>query len=82
VDELRRDGRLGDVPIVVYSAQQLDAASRQRLRLGEMVFLTKTRDSPDDLVHRVVGVVHSMARRADDSIDERHDDELQTRVGR
>jgi hypothetical protein len=48
--------------VIVYSAHQLDAASRQRLRLGEMVFMTKGRDAPQDLVQRVVDVVHSMAR--------------------
>jgi CheY-like chemotaxis protein len=63
VDQLRRDGRLGEVPVVVYSAHPLDAASRERLRLGEMVFLTKGHTTPDDLVRRVVAVVHSMARR-------------------
>jgi CheY-like chemotaxis protein len=63
VDQLRRDGRLGEVPVVVYSAHPLDTASRERLRLGEMVFLTKGHTSPDDLVRRVVAVVHSMARR-------------------
>jgi PAS domain S-box-containing protein len=63
VDQLRQDGRLGEVPVVVYSAHPLDAASRERLRLGEMVFLTKGHTTPDDLVRRVVAVVHSMARR-------------------
>jgi CheY-like chemotaxis protein len=63
VDQLRRDGRLGEVPVVVYSAHPLDAASRERLRLGEMVFLTKGHSTPDDLVRRVVAVVHSIARR-------------------
>ena len=70
VDQLRRDGRLGEVPVVVYSAHPLDAASRERLRLGEMVFLTKGHTTPDDLVRRVVAVVHSMARR-----DHHHRDE-------
>ena len=69
VDHLRRDGRLCDVPVVVYSAHQLDAAGRERLRLGEMVFLTKGHDSPDELARRVVGVVNrmGMASAAGDS---------------
>lgn len=62
IDALRAGGRGGTVPVIVYSAHQLDAASRQRLRLGEMVFMTKGRDAPQDLVQRVVDVVHSMAR--------------------
>lgn len=57
VDQLRREGRLCDVPVVVYSAHQLDAADRERLRLGELAFLTKGVDSPDELARRVVGVV-------------------------
>jgi PAS domain S-box-containing protein len=57
VDQLRRDGRLRSVPVVVYSAHQVDAADRERLRLGEMTFLTKGYDSPDELARRVVGVV-------------------------
>jgi CheY-like chemotaxis protein len=57
VDQLRRDGQLCSVPVVVYSAHQVDAADRERLRLGEMTFLTKGYDSPDELARRVVGVV-------------------------
>jgi CheY-like chemotaxis protein len=57
VDQLRRAGPLCDVPVVVYSAQQLDTASRERLRLGEMAFLTKGYHSPDELARRVVGIV-------------------------
>ena len=64
VDQLRRDGRLCDVPVVVYSAHQLDAADRERLRLGEMAFLTKGHDSPDDLARRVVGVVNRVGMPA------------------
>jgi PAS domain S-box-containing protein len=74
VDQLRRDGRLGEVPVVVYSAHPLDAASRERLRLGEMVFLTKGHTTPDDLVRRVVAVVHSMARRDHHHLDGTSDD--------
>jgi CheY-like chemotaxis protein len=62
VEELRRDGRLRTVPVVVYSAAQLDTASRERLRLGEMTFLTKGHDPPEKLARRVVGIVHRMAR--------------------
>jgi hypothetical protein len=43
--------------------------SWDQLRLGEMVFLTKGHTTPDDLVRRVVAVVHSIARR-----DHRHGD--------
>jgi PAS domain S-box-containing protein len=62
VEELRRDGRLRSVPVVVYSAAQLDMASRERLRLGEMTFLTKGHDPPEKLARRVVRIVHRVAR--------------------
>jgi CheY-like chemotaxis protein len=62
VEELRRDGRLRTVPVVVYSAAQLDTAGRERLRLGEMTFLTKGHDPPEELARRVVGIVHRVAR--------------------
>lgn len=74
IDALRAGGRGGTVPVIVYSAHQLDAASRQRLRLGEMTFMTKGRDAPQDLVRRVVDVVHSMARdKSDDATTERRE---------
>jgi PAS domain S-box-containing protein len=66
VEELRRDGRLSSVPVVVYSAAELDAASRERLQLGEMAFLTKGHDPPEELARRVVGIVHRVARTNDD----------------
>jgi PAS domain S-box-containing protein len=82
VAELRRDGRLGEVPVIVYSAQELDAASRQRLQLGEMVFMTKGQDSPQDLARRLVSVVHSMARRYDvEALMERSGDGVTSRPG-
>jgi PAS domain S-box-containing protein len=62
VDQLRRDGRLCEVPVVVYSAHQLDAVGKERLRLGEMAFLTKGHDSPDELARLVVGVVNRVGR--------------------
>jgi CheY-like chemotaxis protein len=65
VEELRRDGRLRSVPVIVYSAHQLDAASRDRLRLGEMAYLTKGHDPPEELTRRVVGLVRRVAEAGD-----------------
>lgn len=82
VEDLRRDGRLPRVPIIVYSAQELDQHDRKRLGLGEMVFLTKSRDSPQDLARRVVSVVHSMApRTATTTNRERTSSNVETTVG-
>jgi hypothetical protein len=47
--------------VIVYSAHDLDMSSRNRLRLGEMVFLTKGHDSPQELEKRVAELIHSVA---------------------
>ncbi|WP_265522361.1 response regulator [Oerskovia flava] len=54
VAELRHDGRLQALPLVVYSALEVDDDARDELRLGETVFLTKGRASPDLLLERVL----------------------------
>jgi CheY-like chemotaxis protein len=61
IEALRNDGRLQHVPVIVYSAHDLDMSSRNRLRLGEMVFLTKGHDSPQELEKRVAELIHSVA---------------------
>jgi CheY-like chemotaxis protein len=60
LDELRRTGRQ-QIPVIVYTAHQLDATSRQRLSLGAVAFLNKGHDSPQELAARVLGVVRQMA---------------------
>ena len=67
VEELRRDGRLASVPVVVYSASEVEGSIRDRLRLGQTVFLTKSRVSPQELEQRVlrlIGVVAGTERSA------------------
>jgi PAS domain S-box-containing protein len=49
VTALRQDPRLRTVPLLVYTAQDLTAAERERLRLGPTKFLTKSRFSEDGL---------------------------------
>jgi len=55
VDWLRRHERLSAMPLVVYTARDLDEADRARLQLGETTeFLTKGRITPEYLEHRVM----------------------------
>jgi len=58
VDWLRRHERLKAVPMVVYTARDLDEADRERLRLGQTTeFLTKGRISPQDFERRVMALL-------------------------
>jgi PAS domain S-box-containing protein len=58
---LRSDTCLRSLPLVVYTARDLDSASRDRLRLGESTeFLTKGRTTPEGFearVRRVLGLL-------------------------
>ena len=58
VDWLRRHERLSALPMVVYTARELDEAGRERLRLGASTeFLTKGRITPQDFEQRVMGLL-------------------------
>ena len=55
VDWLRRHERLRSLPVVVYTARDLDDADRERLMLGSISqFLTKGQISPDEFERRVM----------------------------
>ena len=54
VDWLRRQDRLHLVPLVVYTAKDLSDEERERLRLGQTVFLTKGRVSPEEFERHVI----------------------------
>ena len=55
---LRRHESLCSLPIVVYTAQELDEENRDRLRLGETTeFLTKARVSPEAFEARVTSLL-------------------------
>ena len=61
VEQLRDEERLRHVPVVVYTARDLDAHERQRLRLGHTEFLTKGRISPARLEERLAAVTRASA---------------------
>jgi len=53
-DWLRRQGQFRQVPLVVYSAKDLDAEERERLQLGHTEFFTKGRITPEEFEQRIV----------------------------
>lgn len=62
VEWLRQHNRLSSVPLVVYSAKDLDERERDRLRLGQTEFLTKGQVSPEEFEHRVMELLHGITR--------------------
>ncbi|HEX2210276.1 MAG TPA: response regulator [Longimicrobium sp.] len=61
VDALKGENGLGAIPLVVYTARELDDDERERLRLGHTEFLTKGRVSPDEFEKRVVSLLNRIA---------------------
>jgi PAS domain S-box-containing protein len=60
VDWLREDPGLSGVPLVVYSALELDDKEKSRLRLGPSEFFTKTRTNPEEVERRVLDLLDTM----------------------
>ena len=60
VDWLREDPRLCHVPLVVYSALELDEAEKERLRLGPTEFFTKARNDPEEVERQVLALLDTM----------------------
>jgi hypothetical protein len=54
VDRLRRDDRLRQTPLAVYSAKDLEETERQQLVLGETRFFTKGRVVPAEFERRII----------------------------
>jgi CheY-like chemotaxis protein/two-component sensor histidine kinase len=57
VDWLRQHDRLRQLPLIVYTARDLDGADRSRLRLGETKFFTKGRISPDEFERQLIDLI-------------------------
>jgi len=68
IDWLRQQNRLRSIPLVVYTARDLNPEERGRLQLGHTEFLTKARISPEEVQRRVLGLLQRVvvdgARRA------------------
>jgi PAS domain S-box-containing protein len=64
VDWLREDPRLCRVPLVVYSALELDEDDRERLRLGPTEFFTKARTNPEEVERQVLALLDAVVTGA------------------
>lgn len=71
VADLRRDGQLRRIPLVVYSAAEVGTEEREDLRLGQTVFLTKGHTAPDAVLGFVLDLLDAPAGRAGDLDDSR-----------
>jgi PAS domain S-box-containing protein len=69
VADLRHDGQLRRLPLVVYSAAEVSIEEREKLRLGETVFLTKGRTAPDAVLGFVLDLLDAPPGRAGDLND-------------
>jgi signal transduction histidine kinase/CheY-like chemotaxis protein len=64
-DALHRDPRWQDVPVIVITARDLDAADRERLNSGVRSVLVKESFRPADLVNRIRRLVRAPAKTAE-----------------
>lgn len=65
VDWLRQHQRLCHVPLVVYTARDLDESDRERLKLGQTLFFTKGRITAQEFEKRVINLLNRMICRND-----------------
>ncbi len=57
VERLRGDGVLHDTHLLVYTALDLSSGERERLQLGHTEFLSKSKVTPQDVEHRISGLL-------------------------
>ena len=62
VDWLRHHNRLCRVPLVVYTSRDLNESDRDRLKLGQTLFLTKARITPQEFERRVINLLNRIVR--------------------
>jgi PAS domain S-box-containing protein len=62
VDWLQQHNRLCSVPLVIYTARDLDHEDRDRLQLGETLILTKGRISPQEFEQRVIQLLNRIVQ--------------------
>jgi DNA-binding response OmpR family regulator len=74
VDWLRQHHRLHSIPLVVYTARDLTERDRDRLKLGQTLFFTKGRITPQDFEQRIVGLLNRIVQGepADDTQTHSH----------
>jgi PAS domain S-box-containing protein len=57
VEQLRQYENLRRLPVAVYSVKELNDSEKARLRLGESIFLTKSRLTPQEFEERAIGLL-------------------------
>ena len=57
VDWLRQHNRLCRTPLVIYTAKDLDDSDRERLKLGQTLFLTKSRITCEEFEQQVINLL-------------------------
>ncbi len=62
VNWLRYHNRLCQVPLVIYTAKDLNNSDRERLKLGQTLFLTKGRITPKEFEQRVIYLLNRVIR--------------------
>ena len=65
VDWLKNHDRLCQVPLVVYTAKDIDNSDKERLKLGETLFLTKGRISPLEFEERVIKLLNRIVLKTE-----------------
>jgi hypothetical protein len=58
VEQLRQDEHFRHLPLAVYSVKELDDSEKTRLRLGESIFMTKSRLTPQEFEQRAIGLLN------------------------
>jgi CheY-like chemotaxis protein/anti-sigma regulatory factor (Ser/Thr protein kinase) len=61
VDHLRADPELATIPLLVYTAVDVDAGDRERLQLGRTEIMTKGRATPADVEAHVKRLLESLS---------------------
>lgn len=62
VDWLRQHNRLCHTPLIVYTAQDISDDDKERLKLGQTLFLTKGRINPEEFERRVIKLLNRLIR--------------------
>jgi CheY-like chemotaxis protein/anti-sigma regulatory factor (Ser/Thr protein kinase) len=66
VDWLRQHEQLRHLPLVVYTALELDEAQKLQLTLGPSVFMTKAKEKPEEVARRVTHLLNRVSGRSNE----------------
>ncbi|MGJ5673410.1 MAG: response regulator [Nostochopsis sp.] len=60
VEWLQQHNQLCKIPLMIYSAKELEESERKRLKLGHTEFLEKGQVTPQEFEHRVMSLLHQV----------------------